>query len=95
MPVLIVDQNQGAQSFMHFQVKEPYITLDSEIYISLHSQELSMCKRIGYEFYCELFVVKHKSKCSCESAIYFNLGADIIKEHCNFLYYFNKTNIKP
>ena len=31
-------------------------------------------------FYCkELFVVKHKSKYSCESAIYFNLNTDTIK----------------
>ena len=55
-----------------------------------------MCKNIGYEFYCEEpFVVKHKSKYSCESDIYFNLGSEIIKENCNFAYYFNKTNIKP
>ena len=55
-----------------------------------------MCKRIAYEFYCEeRFVVKHKSKYSCESAIYFDLGSDIIKENCNFAYYFNKTDIKP
>ena len=38
--------------------------------------------------------LKHKSKYSCESVIYFNLGADI-KENCNFAYYFNKTDIKP
>ena len=92
VPVSFVDQNQHAQSYMHLQVEKPYITLNSEIYISLHSQELSICKRIGYEFYCEdLFVVKLKSKYSCESEIYFNLDVDIIKEHCNFLYYFNKT----
>ena len=42
-----------------------------------------MCKNIDYEFYCEeLFVVKHKLKYSCESAIYFNLGSEIIKENC-------------
>ena len=41
------------------------------------------------------FVVKHKSKYSCESAIYFNLGLDIIKENCKFVYYFNKTDIPP
>ena len=40
------------------------------------------------------FFVKHKSQHSCESAIYFNLGSEIIKENCNFLYYFNKTDIK-
>ena len=31
------------------------------MYITLHSQELKMCKRIGYEYYCkELFVIKSK-----------------------------------
>ena len=54
-----------------------------------------MCKKIGYEFYCEeLFAVKHKSKYSCESVIYFDLGSDSIKENCNFAYDFNKTDIK-
>ena len=41
------------------------------------------------------FAVKLKSRYSCESVIFFNLGVDIIKKHCNFLYYFNKTDIKP
>ena len=40
-------------------------------------------------------MVKHKSKYSYASAIYFNLGSDIIKENCNFAYYFNKTDITP
>ena len=40
---------------------------------------------MGNEFYCEeLFVVKHKSSYSCESAIYFNLTTDIIRNNCNF-----------
>ena len=55
-----------------------------------------MCKRIGYGYYCkELFVVKSKSRYSCASAIYFNLGTEIINENCEFDFYFNKTNIKP
>ena len=62
----------------------------------MRQQELRSCKRIGYEFYCEeLFVVKHKSSYSCESAIYFNLTTDIIKNNCNFDFYFNKTDITP
>ena len=66
------------------------------MYISIRQQELRTCKRIGYEFYCEeFFVVKQKSNYSCESAIYFNLCLDIIKENCNFAYYFNKTDITP
>ena len=53
-------------------------------------------QRIGYEFYCEeLFIVKHKSKYSCKSAIYFDLDSEIIKENCKFNFYYNKTDITP
>ena len=85
VPVPILGQNDKAHSYTHLQVKKPYIALNSETYISLSQQELRICKRISYEFYCEeLFVVKHKTSYSCESAIYFNLDTDIIKENCNF-----------
>ena len=43
----------------------------------------------------EFYSVKHKLKCRCKSAIYFNLGSEIIKENCKFVYYFNKTDIIP
>ena len=70
--------------------------MNSETYISLRQQELRSCKKIGYEFYCkELFAVKHKSSYSCESAIYFNLTTDIIKNNCDFDFYFNKTDVTP
>ena len=60
----------------------------------MRQQELRSCKQIGLEFYCEeLFVVKHKSSYSCESAIYFNLTTDIIRNNCNFDFYFNTTDI--
>ena len=59
-------------------------------------QELNKCKKIGYEFYCEeLFIVKHQTNYSCESAMYFDLSADIIKETCDFQYYFNNRDVKP
>ena len=57
---------------------------------------MQSCKQIGYEFYCEeLFIVKHKSSYSCESAIYFNLTTDIIKNNCDFDFYFNNTDVTP
>ena len=40
-------------------------------------------------------MVKHKTKCSCKSAIYFDLDAETIKENCEFQYYFNKPDVKP
>ena len=70
VPVPITDQNTQADFYMHLQVDRPYIALKSETYITIRQQELRTCKRIGYEFYYkELFVVKHKSMYSCESAI--------------------------
>ena len=62
----------------------------------IRQQELRTCKRIGYEFYCkELLVVKHKSKYSCKSVIYFNLNSETIKENYRFKFYHNKTDITP
>ena len=96
VPVPILDTNTEAQSYTHLHVNKPYIALNLETYISLTQQELRSCKRIGNEFYCEeLFVVKHKSSYSCESAIYFNLTTDIIRNNCNYDFYYNKTDITP
>ena len=85
VPDPMLDTNTGAQSYTNLKVKNPYLALNSETYISLTNQELRSCKKIGNKFYCkELFVVKHKSSYSCESAIYFNLTTDIIRNNCNF-----------
>ena len=54
--------------------------------------ELVMCKKIRGTFYCEeLFLVKHKTKLSCESAIFYNLTRDAILENCQFNYFYNTT----
>ena len=96
MLVPILDQIDNAHSYTHLQTKKPYIALNSETCISLRQQELRTCKRIGYEFYYEEhFNVKCKTSCSCESAIYFNLDMNIIKENSDFRFYYNKMDIIP
>ena len=96
VPVPIIDQNTQADSYTHLQVDRPYIQLNSETYITIKQQELRIYKRMGYEFYCEeLFIVKHKSKYSCEIAIYFDLDPEIIKENCIFTFYYNKRISLP
>ena len=96
VPVLVLDENIEAHSYTHLKVRKPYIALNSESYISLTHQELRSCKKIGNEFYCEeLFIVKHKSSYSCESAIYFNLTMDIVRNNCDFDFHFNNTEITP
>ena len=59
VPVPILDKNEQAQLYTELKVEKSYIALNKEMYIPLHLQELKMCKRIGYEYYCEeLFVIK-------------------------------------
>ena len=94
VPVPIVDKNIKANSYTQLQIKKPYLALNMETYINVRQQELATCKRIGYEFCCEeLFVVRHKSIQSCKSTIPFDLDKDIIKHICNFIFYYNKTDI--
>ena len=96
IPVLILYMNKRADSYTWIRIDKPHITLNPDTYISIWTEELRMCKRIGYEYYCEeLFVVKSKSKYSCTSAFYFQLDQQTIKDNCVFDYYYNKTDVKP
>ena len=96
VPVPILDENKQVHSYTELKIEKPYIVLNEELYITLHSQELKMCKRIGYKYYCkELFVIKSRTRYSCTSTIYLNLESDVIRANCEFQYYYNKTDIKP
>ena len=96
IPVPILDMNKKVDSYTWIGIDKPYIALNLDTYISIHSEELRTCKRIGYEYYCEeLFEVKSKSKYNCASVLYFELDKQTIKENCIFDYYFNKTDVKP
>ena len=44
VPVLILDKNLKAQSCTQLRVNKPYLTLNSETYISLRHQELRSCQ---------------------------------------------------
>ena len=94
--VPILDENEQAYSYTELKIEKPYITFNEETYITLHTQELKMCKKIRYKYYYkELFVIKSKMRYSCASAIYFNLKSDVIRTNCEFQYYYNKTDINP
>ena len=96
VPVPIGDNNTKADSYSQLQIRKQYLTLNKKIYINSSQQELTTCKRIGYEFFCkELFVVRHKSIHGSKSAIHFDLDNDIIKQNCYFKFYYSETDITP
>ena len=46
VPVPILDENYEAQSYTQLKIDKPYIALNTETYIMLHTQELSTYKKI-------------------------------------------------
>ena len=92
IPVPIEDLNTKANSYTQIIPSKPYIAINDEYYIQLKVEELRMCKHINFKYYCEeLFLLKHKSKHSCESALFFKLAPHIIKRNCDIKYLFNAT----
>ena len=90
--VPILDKNDKAQSYSEMSISKPYIASNRAYYIQLVLPELVMCKNIRHTYYCEeLFLVKHKTKHSCESAIFYNLPRDTILQNCDFKYFHNIT----
>ena len=90
--VPIHDLNVDANSYSEVRYSKPYIAINKDYYIQLRIQELRMCKQIRHTYYCEeLFLVKHKSKHSCESALYYKLSKEIVYSVCTFDYYYNTT----
>ena len=93
VPVPIVDKNVKVNSYSQVRIgKKSYIAAGTDYYIQLRISELLMCKSIRHIYYCEeLFVIKHKRKHSCVSAIFYNLGPATITKNCKLDFYYNIT----
>ena len=83
--VPIPNKNKEADSYSEVKYSKLYLAINEDYYIQLRIQELSMCKQIRHTYYCEeLFLIKHKTKHICESAIFYNLTADVVYSVCQF-----------
>ena len=90
--VPIPDRNNKANSYTKVSINKPYLAAGDDYYIQLKMTELVMCKSIRHTYYCEeLFVVKHKSRHSCASAIFYDLGPEEVVLKCQFDYIYNTT----
>ena len=88
----VLDKNVKANSYSQVKIEKSYTAAGTDYYIQLRISELLMCKSIRHIYYCEeLFVIKHKSRHNCVSAIFYNLGPATITKNCKFDYYYNTT----
>ena len=86
--VPIEDIDSSKNSYSRVQITKPYLAVNADYYIELTTSELVSCKRLQSGHFCEeLFLVKHKSRHSCSSALFFNLDPDVIKRNCDFEFY--------
>ena len=90
--VPVPNRNRKADSYTKVGIQKPYLAAGDDYYIQLKMTKLVMCKSIRYTYYCEkLFVVKHKSRHSCASAIFYELGPEEVVHKCHFDYIYNTT----
>ena len=94
VPVPILDTNEEANSYSQAVMNNLYIAINNYYYIQLEIEELFMCKQIKHIYFCEeLFLVRHKTKHSCESALFYNLESAFVRQNCQFKYFYNTTVI--
>ena len=92
VPVPTPDKNRQADSYSQVRIHKSYKAAGMDYYIQIRMTEMLMCRSIEYIYYCEeLFVVKHKSKHSCASAIFYELGPQQVIKNCRFDYMYNGT----
>ena len=49
-----------------------------------------MCKTIRHVYYCEeLFLIKHRTHLTCESAIFYKAPPTTVYSVCTFKYFYN------
>ena len=92
--VPITDQDHAANTYTRVVITKPYLASGENYYIQLRIPELRMCKLIGFKYFCEeLFTLKHRTKQTCESALFYEDKGEEIAQTCEFQYFYNKTVI--
>ena len=90
------DKNERANSYSKVRPSKPYIATSDNHHIQLEMQELGMCKSIQHEHFCEeLFMVKHSSIHTCESALFYEADDTVIGNQCVFDFNYNITVPPP
>ena len=64
------------------------LAMSSDTYIGLSTEDLANCLKVSHVYFCErMFLIKHHTEHTCESAIYHDETVELIKEKCDIRYY--------
>lgn len=83
-----VDDNDKADSYTKIIINKPFMATNNEEYITLHTRELLMCRRIRYQYFCEeLFMIKDRTHPECAPRIYHGAQRKEVHSICQYDFY--------
>ena len=86
----MIDPGESPYTHTQLVLSSNILGMSTDTYINLDMDMLHNCPKIGTVYFCEtLFLTKHKSEHTCESAIYQYEHRDLIKQKCKFNYILN------
>ena len=84
----MVDETENENAYTHIIPDTEMVAMNRDTYINVDQSELKQCIKFSVMYFCEqIFLMKHTSEHTCETAIYHEQNPDIIKDKCNIQYY--------
>ena len=84
----LVDENESLYTHTQLQTSSSLLGMSTDTYINLDRNLLDNCHQLGQVYFCEtMFLIKHKSEHTCESAIFHYENINVIKSKCTFQYF--------
>ena len=83
-----LSENMDPSSYTWLHPKHQLIAMSYSTYVPIDIACVHNCFYFGNTYFCEqVFLIQHSTKHTCESAIYYELNINMIKQLCNFTYY--------
>ena len=84
----LMDEDESIDAYTQIPPTTEVLAMSSDTYINIQHRQLKQCVKISAVYFCEqLFLMKHNSEHTCESAIYHNQTPELIKEKCEIQYF--------
>ena len=86
------ESSQNPQTFTKVHFKTKMVAIGRGVYMTVSEEQLRRCWQNQGTYFCsEAFAIQHSSDHICESAIYFEIGHELIRRICEIKIYHGLT----
>jgi hypothetical protein len=83
-----IDPTQNQNSYTWYKPTKEVLGMSDTNFISLNMDQLDTCVKHGNTYLCEgLMLMRQSDTHNCESAIFWDLPPEVVKQKCKFHYY--------